>query len=98
MREFGLLGSQDSVEDNFSDINELSYSCRFGDCSHTSEPGCAVLRALDEGGLKEERYNNYIKIRKEVEFNDMSYLEKRRKDKAFGRFIKSVKKDLRHRG
>lgn len=91
------LGVQDGVEESFSDISELSSSCRFGDCTHTSEPGCAVLSELKAGDLNEERYQNYIKLRKEVEFNDMSYLEKRKKDKDFGRFVKSVKKDLRRK-
>jgi ribosome biogenesis GTPase len=97
MREFGLLGTQDSIENSFSDIGDLSDSCRFGDCTHTSEPGCGVLQALEAGEIDEDRYRNYMKLRKEAEFNDMSYLEKRKKDKDFGRFIKSVKKDLRSR-
>ena len=95
MRELGLLGSQDGVEDSFADIGRLSRSCRFGDCTHTGEPGCAVLSALEAGTLDEGRYRNYVKLRKEAAFNDLSYFEKRRKDKDFGRFVKSVKKDLR---
>jgi ribosome biogenesis GTPase len=97
MRELGLMGAKDGVEDSFSDIRDLSCSCRFADCAHTQEPGCAVLIALETGELSEERYQSYLKLRKESEFHDMSYVEKRRKNKDFGNFIKSVKKDLGRR-
>ena len=97
MRELGLMGAKDGVEDSFSDIRDLSCSCRFADCAHTQEPGCAVLIALETGELSEERYQSYLKLRKESEFHDMSYVEKRRKNKDLGNFIKSVKKDLGRR-
>jgi len=92
MRELGLLGASDAVDDSFSDIHDLSLTCRFSDCSHTREPGCAVMAAIDEGNLGEERYESYLKLRKETEFHDLSYVEKRKKDKTFGRFIKSIQK------
>ncbi len=97
MREFGLLGAQEIVDESFSDVQELSQACRFSDCTHTGEPGCAVLRAVENGEIDEARYQSYHKLRKETEFNDLTYLEKRKKDKAFGRFIKSVKRDLNDR-
>ncbi|HEY3347204.1 MAG TPA: ribosome small subunit-dependent GTPase A, partial [Nitrospirota bacterium] len=59
-----------------------------------NEPGCAVLRAIEEGSLHQAHYQNFIKLRSESEFHDMSDLEKRRKEKAFGRYIKSAKKDI----
>jgi ribosome biogenesis GTPase len=80
------------VDDSFSDIHDLSLTCRFSNCTHTREPGCAVMAAIDEGNLSEERYESYFKLRKETEYHDLSYVEKRKKDKAFGRFIKSVQK------
>jgi ribosome biogenesis GTPase len=97
MREFGLLGTHDNIDDNFADINALSRCCRFSDCTHTGEPACAVQEAIKAGELDEGRYQNYLKLRKESEFNSMSYIEKRRKDKDFGRFVKAVKKDLKRR-
>jgi ribosome biogenesis GTPase len=97
MRELGLLGTEEGVADSFSDIRDLSCSCRFADCTHTQEPGCAVLVALDTGELDEERYQSYLKLRAETEFHNMTYVEKRKKDKDFGRFIKSAKKSLRQR-
>jgi ribosome biogenesis GTPase len=95
MRELGLLGTTDGVEDSFSDIHDLALTCRFADCTHTQEPGCAVLAAIEATDLSEERYQSYLKLRKETEYHDMSYVEKRKKDKGFGSFIKSAKKDLR---
>lgn len=92
MREIGLIGASDGVDDSFSDIHDFSLTCRFSNCTHTREPGCAVIAAIDEGNISEERYESYLKLRKETEFHDLSYVEKRKKDKTFGRFIKSIKK------
>jgi ribosome biogenesis GTPase / thiamine phosphate phosphatase len=95
MRELGLLGAGEGVNKGFEDITELSMSCRYADCSHTQESGCAVLAAISNGRLSEERYSSYLKLRKESEHYEMSYLDKRKKDKAFGRFIKTVKKNMK---
>jgi ribosome biogenesis GTPase len=92
MRELGLLGASDGVDDSFSDIHDLSLTCRFSNCTHTREPGCAVMAAIDGDNLSEERYESYLKLRKETEYHDLSYVEKRKKGKALGRFYKSVKK------
>lgn len=94
MREFGILGAEEGMGDSFADIYELAARCRYGDCSHSNEPGCAVVKALEDGSLHQAHYQNFIKLRSEAEFHDLSYCEKRKKDKAFGRYIKSVKKDL----
>jgi len=95
MRELGLLGTSDGMSATFSEIDDFAANCRFADCTHTNEPGCAVLKAVKDGDLSEDRYDNYRKLKKETEFYDLSCLEKRQKDKAFGRFIKSVKKQMR---
>jgi ribosome biogenesis GTPase len=95
MRELGILASSDALEDSFADIHELAASCQYADCSHAKEPGCAVLAALESGNLSEDRYGSYSKLKKESEYHEMSYVQKRRKDKAFGQFIKSVKKTLK---
>lgn len=94
MREFGILGSNDGIEANFSDILGHASHCHFRNCTHTNEPSCAVLKALETGEIDPEHYDNFVKLRGESEFNRMSYAEKRKKDKAFGRFIKTAKKDL----
>jgi len=95
MRELGLLNADEGVNTSFEDIEALSANCRFSDCSHTNEPGCAVLRALEKGKLNEAHYQNYLKLKKETEFNESSYAEKRKKDKAFGRMVQSA---VKHKG
>ncbi len=95
MRELGLLGVSDGFSQGFEDILFLSASCRFANCSHEHESGCAVRAAVRSGELDEDRYSSYIKLKKESEYHEMSYLDKRKKDKAFGRFIKAAKKQIR---
>ena len=92
MRELGLLGTSDGLDNSFADIHDLSLDCRFSSCTHSQEPGCAVLIAIDEGDLSRERYESYLKLKRETEYHDLSYVQKRKKDKDFGRFIKSVQK------
>lgn len=95
MRELGLLDAGDGINLGFADILELGEDCRFADCSHTREKGCAVLAALSSGELSEERYASFVKLRKESAHQEMSYADRRKKDKDFGRFIKTVKKNLK---
>jgi len=92
MRELGMLAADDGMDESYLDINELAGECRFTDCTHTQEPGCAVLEALEQGGLSRARYENYMKLKKESEHHERSYLERRRRDKAFGRMVKDVMK------
>jgi ribosome biogenesis GTPase len=70
----------------------LSEQCRYKDCTHTQEEGCAVLAAVNDGKISLERYQNYIKLCKESAYYESSYVEKRRKDKKFGKYCKSVMK------
>lgn len=90
MRELGNMSVDAGIDETFSEILELSQNCKFGNCSHTNEKGCAILAAIEEGELSEKRYKNYIKMKNESAFNEMSYSEKRKKDKDFGKMIKSV--------
>jgi ribosome biogenesis GTPase len=92
MRELGMLAVSTGIDDSFSDIHELSESCRFTDCTHTSEVGCAILMAIESGNLSDERYRSYTKLMRESEFHAMSYVERRRRDRKFGRMVKSVMK------
>lgn len=94
MREFSIFVAEEGFEANFSDILELVSQCRFRNCTHSNEPGCAVLKSLERGEIDAEHFNNFIKMRRESEHHLSSYVEKRKKDRAFGRFIKSVKKEL----
>ena len=95
MRELGLLGAGAGVDQSFQEILLLSLDCRYQDCSHTREPGCAVRAAVASGALTEDRYSSYLKLKKESEYHDLSHLDKRKKDRAFGRFIKSAKKQMK---
>ena len=95
MRELGLLGASDGMNKTFADILDFSPNCRFSNCTHTQEPGCAVLTAVERGGLSKDRHENYLKLKKESEYHDLSYADKRKKDRAFGRFVKSAKKDMK---
>lgn len=90
MRELGSLSVDEGLDETFSDIVELSQSCKFSNCSHTHEKGCAILAAIEVGDLSEQRYQNYLKMKKESEFNQMSYLEKRKRNKQFGKMVKSI--------
>ncbi|MGV8875821.1 MAG: ribosome small subunit-dependent GTPase A [Rhodococcus sp. (in: high G+C Gram-positive bacteria)] len=65
LRSVGVQGSEDAVASAFSDIDELAALCRFGDCAHRHEPGCAVLGAVDAGELTERRLGNYRKLLRE---------------------------------
>jgi len=93
MRELGMWDSAEGVETTFADIEELANRCRFSDCTHTSEPGCAVLSALEDGSLDPSRWNSYLKIKTELEYaaDSESYLE--RKEQKF----KEISKQLKHR-
>jgi ribosome biogenesis GTPase len=92
MRELGNIGVKSGIEESFSDILNFSKGCRFNDCTHTHEVGCSVLRAVQSGDISETHYRSFLKLKQESEHYQMSYIEKRRKDKKFGQFIKSAMK------
>jgi ribosome biogenesis GTPase len=97
MRELGNLEVETGIAETFDELPALAANCRFADCTHEHEAGCAVLQALQDGRLAEERYRNFIKLSRESRFNRMSYLEKRRRDKRFGKMVKRVMKDKTNR-
>lgn len=92
MRELGMLGAADGIDQAFIDISELARDCRYPDCRHAGEPGCAVRAAVERQVLNEEHLQSYLKLRKESEFNDLSAVDRHKKDKAFGRFMHNYKK------
>jgi ribosome biogenesis GTPase len=95
IREVGITDVSTGIANSFDEIFELAQGCKFNNCTHVNEPGCEVLRAVKEGILDESKYNNYINLKKESGFHEMSDFEKREKDKSFGKFIKKAKKDLK---
>lgn len=68
MRELGLWGSEDGLDAAFEDIDSLQKACRFSDCKHQKEPGCAVQQALKNGELSRSRWDSYLKLKKELVF------------------------------
>jgi len=100
MRELGMLlpgnpGAGRGLDDSFADIVALASQCRFADCSHSNEPGCAIRQAIANGELDAAHYQSYLKLKAESEFNEMSYVDRRKKDKEFGKMVKSVLKGKR---
>jgi len=97
MRELGNFSVESGIEKTFTEIKALSELCQFNDCTHINEKGCAVLTAVANGQVSEDRYQNYIKMKKESNYLDLSYLEKRQKDKQFAKMIKTVVKHKKNR-
>lgn len=99
MRELQLWSDENSIGDSFSEIEKIASECRFKDCSHESEPGCAVQRALADGELDEARFNSFLKLRKEVAYLDRrkteSTFELRKHDKSLGKLYKSIQQNNR---
>ncbi|MDV4169564.1 ribosome small subunit-dependent GTPase A [Rhodovulum sp. FJ3] len=92
MRELQLTDAATGIADVFEDIEALAASCRFTDCQHETEPGCAVLAAIDDGSLDPARFNRWRKLQAEDTFNSASLAERREKDRAFGKLVRSAVK------
>lgn len=90
MRELGLLVAGEGVDQSFQEILQLSVDCRYKNCGHTQGPGCVVRAAVMSGVLSEDRHSSYMKLKTELEYHELSYIDKRKKDRAFGRFLKSA--------
>ena len=87
MREVGIFAASEGIDENFDDIQELSLGCRFNNCCHTTEPGCAVVQAINGGTLQQEHFDNYVKLKKESESNEMAHTDKLRKDTTLGKNV-----------
>lgn len=98
IREVGLTDMNGEIDSVFDEIASLAEGCKYINCTHTQEPGCTILKAVAEGTLDEERYANYLTLRKEAEYYEMNATEKREKDRQFGKFIKKAKKELKNSG
>lgn len=95
MREVGMTNTIAGVDILFDEINILAKKCKFGDCAHIHEPGCEVLSAVKSGRLDEDKYLNYINLKKEAEHYEMTEIEKKEKERQFGNFIKNAKKEIK---
>ncbi|WP_417412814.1 ribosome small subunit-dependent GTPase A [Hoeflea sp.] len=92
VRELQLTDAEEGVAEVFSDLDELSLECRFNNCTHVSEPGCAVQAALKRGDIDQPRLARWRKLVAEDQHNTASLAQRRSKDKAFGKMIKQAKK------
>src|SRR3989339_337981 len=68
LRELRLWAEEDSLDTTFNDIKDIAANCRFKDCKHADEPGCAVRAAMENGALDPKRFNNYTKVKKELRY------------------------------
>ncbi|OMP32327.1 ribosome small subunit-dependent GTPase A [Mangrovimonas sp. DI 80] len=91
MREVGITDITEGLELTFENILELAKQCKFKDCTHTTEKGCAVISAVDKGEIDVMSYENYLKMEREKEHFEATVAEKRKKDKAFGKMVKEFK-------
>lgn len=91
MRELGIAQAETGVEAMFEDVEALAQQCRFADCAHASEPGCAVQAAIDSGGLDSERLASYKKLKREEAYNTESLAERHSRSRAFGKMTRAVK-------
>lgn len=89
MRELKVAELDTALAEVFSDIDELAQQCRFRDCEHNDEPGCAVVAAIDAGEIDQRRFNNYKKLVVEETRNTASIAEQRHRDREFGKTIKA---------
>lgn len=93
MREVGIADANIGLEITFDAIVKLSHNCKFRDCTHIQESGCAVIEAVEKGGIDQASYENYLKMEREKVHFESSVAEKRKKDKEFGKMVKKYKKD-----
>ncbi|NVK17474.1 MAG: ribosome small subunit-dependent GTPase A [Methylocystaceae bacterium] len=90
MRELQLSNAADGIAHLFDDLERLADKCRFKDCTHQTEPGCAITQAISSGEIEEERFMRWKKLAREEAFNSASLAERRAKDKAFGKMVKTA--------
>lgn len=90
MRELQLTDVQSGIDDVFAEISELTENCRFANCAHESEPGCAVQQAVDRGDIEAARVNRWRKLAREEAINRESIAERRARGKSLGKLYKAV--------
>ena len=98
LRELGMIDAEEGITGTFADIAELVSRCAFSDCTHRSEPGCAVREALENGTLSPERWQTFSRLEKENQWSKIRKNEKmmslamqrRKKDMALQRYGKGT--------
>ena len=97
MRELRLTDAKDGIATVFDDIDALARACRFANCLHLQEPGCAVQAALTDGRLDPGRLARWEKLRREDRHNSATLAEAHARDRAFGRMVREVLRDKNRR-
>lgn len=96
MREVGITNTSQGLEMTFDEIAVFAQQCKFSDCTHSNEKGCAIIAAIDNEKLDAASYDNFMKMEKEKDHFESDVKERRKKDKDFGKMIKNVKKQRRN--
>jgi len=95
MRELQMAEAADGIADLFDDITALAAACRFSDCAHETEPGCAVRAAIAAGTLEADRVARWTKLQAEDAFNSASLAQRRDRDRAFGKVVRQASKQAK---
>jgi ribosome biogenesis GTPase / thiamine phosphate phosphatase len=90
IREIQLTDCKQGIAKTFADVERYVHQCRFNDCKHHVEPGCAVQQAIESGGLDKRRLDNYLKLSQEDVFNSASMAERRTQSKARSKVYKNT--------
>ncbi len=93
IKVFGVTNDDADTLSRLMDINSFTEKCRFKDCQHMNEAGCAVIKAVEDGELDRGVYENFLKLRKEAWHYSTSVHEKRKVEKSFSKMVKNVKKN-----
>lgn len=99
MRELQIWEAQSGIEVAFEDVVLLSNGCKFRDCAHANEPGCAILSALESGELDAKRYKSFLKLKREDEFmerknNKTQQIEEKEKWKKLSKMQRQTRKSV----
>ena len=95
MRELALVSDASDLDAGFADIAALAETCRFGDCRHEGEPGCAVQAAIDAGEIPAGRLDEYKKLEREAQYDAERRHERHARERAFGKMVKDHMKRKR---
>ena len=95
MRELGMWESEEGIDKTFQDIEKYIGFCKYSDCTHTNEPGCKILEAIENGEISEERYNAYVKLKNEAKYAEDSEGYLKAKKEKFKEIAKKNKNNKR---
>lgn len=92
LREVQLWAENEALDNTFTDISEIAQYCKFTDCQHEGEPGCAVQSELEKGNISPERYDSYLHLKKELAYSNRRKSQKNRQyQKDFSKMVKQMK-------